>query len=135
MFTLEKSIGLFVPSTEDKERPISSSHLDRRVESVSSKFAELFGGYHAFYSGIGGYTASNGDLIKEDSILVVAFCTDDAYCDHYSRILTYASLQCHLWYQETIAILDNWQKIHLISESDHSDDGTTFTRGEYGAVD
>lgn len=124
MLTLEKSIGLFVPSTEETDRPISSSQLDKRVNLVSTKFADLFGGYQAFYSGIGGYIASNGHLISEDSILVVSFCTSEAYEEHYSRILVYASLLCHLWSQETVSILDCFQKLNLISETDHIDDVT-----------
>ncbi len=124
MLTLEKSIGLFVPSTEDTDRPISSSQSDQRVELVATKFADLFGGYQAFYSGIGGYIASNGNLISEDSILVVSFCTSEAYDEHYSRVLVYASVLARQWSQETIGFLDCFQKLKLISETDHINDAT-----------
>ena len=124
MLTLEKSIGLFVPSTQDIDKPISSSKLDQRVNLVATKFADLFGGYQAFYSGIGGYIASNGKLISEDSILVVSFCTSEAYDEHYSRILVYASVLARQWTQETVSVLDCFQKLKLISESDHINDAT-----------
>lgn len=124
MLTLEKSIGLFVPSTQDVDRPISSSQLDKRVNLVATKFADLFGGYQAFYSGIGGYIASNGNLVSEDSILVVSFCTSEAYVEHYSRILVYASVLARQWKQETVSILDCFQKLKLVSEVDHIDDAT-----------
>jgi hypothetical protein len=114
MLTLDRIIGIFIPSTAENGRIISQSEHNDRIDLIALKFAGLFGGYQSFSHGIGGYIAHDQTLIKEVSTLILSWSTKESYNDHYLEVIDLASTLAKDWSQETIGIIDSNFHLHLI---------------------
>lgn len=119
MFTLDRFLGVITPGTGANGHPITPDQLSDRVHLVDSKLSGLFGGCTSLAPGsIGSFLGAHG-LVKEDIILQLSWCTREAYDDHYSSILTWASFLSRQWHQETIGIIDTHFHLHLVTEEDY----------------
>lgn len=125
MLTLESYIGVIVPDTGENSVKITSDQLSDRVSIVEHKLAHLFGGCTSL-DGVGSYIGENA-FIREGVVLCLSWCTQEAYDEHYSRVLAWTSYLARWWYQETIGVIDTRFHLHLISESDYIDECTKVT--------
>lgn len=118
MFTLENVIGLFVPQTGQNGRLVDNQEYQERIDKISREFSSLFGGYHSFIGGIGGYLLGNGQLCQEPSTLVLSWCTREAYNDHYEHIILLASRLANDWHQETIGVINRKFQLELVDQTE-----------------
>ncbi len=114
MFTLEKIIGIFVPSTDHIDQIISTEDYEDRILYVGEQFASWFGGFQAFTGGLGGFLANDGRLVTEDTTIVISWATLQAYEQFYTDVIELASRLAEEWTQESVAILDEKFHLHLI---------------------
>lgn len=101
MFHLPLEIAVYVPSTQDVDKVISESELNARVDEVSKYLAKIFGGFTKSDK-VGGFMASNSELVTEDVVPVVSFATKKDYEANKNKLVTKLSEWARKWGQEAI---------------------------------
>lgn len=101
MFHLPLELAVYVPSTQDVDKVISESELKERVDEVSEYLARLFGGFTKSDK-VGGFMASNSELVTEDVVPVVSFATKDAFEANKNKLVMKLSEWAKRWGQEAI---------------------------------
>jgi hypothetical protein len=103
MFKLSRKIAFYIPSTDNKNEPISDGRFDKRANKIARLFASLFGG-STIVNCDGCFVDSDGRLIVERIKRVYSFCDSDSLEQHYDHIVQTAVTNCENWYQQSIAI-------------------------------
>lgn len=101
VFELPYEITVYVPSTQDVDKVISLDEMETRGREVSRYLAELFGGYTGTET-VGGFVASNGDLVNEEIMKVTSFSEKDAFTKHKKKLLKKIGDWGTEWGQEAI---------------------------------
>lgn len=101
MFHLPLELAVYVPSTQDVDKVISDSELKERVDEVSEYLARLFGGFTKSDK-IGGFMASNSELVTEDVVPVVSFATKSDFNANKEKLVNKLSEWAKRWGQEAI---------------------------------
>jgi DNA-binding CsgD family transcriptional regulator len=95
-------ISIFVPSTMEKDQPIPDHIFSRRVDIVSKKLSDLFGGSTAIDAS-GSYVAESGKLISEKVKIVFTF-TENLQSDDRQILELFVSDLCQQWKQESVLL-------------------------------
>jgi len=103
MFTLDKKVEFYVPSTEDINSGIDADRHAGRVHKIARQFADLFGG-STQQKAIGHYVTDAGILVSEDITIVTSYADRASYDRHYNDVINLAASFCRQWKQESIAI-------------------------------
>jgi hypothetical protein len=101
MFHLPLEMAVYVPSTSDVSKEISSKELNERVDIVKKRLAEMFGGYTSA-GAIGGYVAQDGKLVNEKVVRVVAYGTEESFQKNKKQLVEQISKWAEQWGQEAI---------------------------------
>lgn len=101
MFHLPLEIAVYVPSTSDVDNVISESELNDRVKEVSVYLSSIFGGYTSSEK-VGGYMASNKELVIEDVVPVTSFATRGDFEKNKEKLVQKMSEWAREWGQEAI---------------------------------
>ena len=101
MFELPLEMVVYVPSTQDVNKVISVDEMDSRVDEVKNYLATKFGGYTSSDK-IGGFVDSNGILVNEEIVQVVAFSTKEAFEENRNQLIEQLAKWGKEWGQEAI---------------------------------
>jgi len=101
MFHLPIEMVVYVPSTQDVDKVISVDEMTARVDEVKKYLAGLFGGYTSSEK-LGGYVATNSELVNEQIVQVVAFSTKEAFETNKEKVINKLSEWAKQWGQEAI---------------------------------
>jgi hypothetical protein len=101
MFHLPIEMVVYVPSTQDVDKVITVDEMNTRVEGVKKYLAGLFGGYTSSEK-LGGYVATNSELVNEQIVQVVAFSTKEAFETNKEKVINKLSEWAKQWGQEAI---------------------------------
>ena len=93
--------AIYVPSTDEGNRPISKTELDSRVHETKEHLSNLFGGYTTTEA-IGGYHSPTKGLVEEPVVKVTSFTTKENYDANRFILQEWLSLRAKLWGQESI---------------------------------
>lgn len=101
MFQLPLELVVYVPSTKDVDKTISEKEMQDRVNEVKEYLGINFGGYSS--SAVdGGYVATQGNLVNEKVVKVVAFARREDYEKKKQELIKKLSTWSHDWGQEAI---------------------------------
>ena len=101
MFQLPLELVVYVPSTKDVDKTISTKEMQDRVNEVKEYLGINFGGYSS--SAVdGGYVATQGNLVNEKVVKVVAFARREDYQKKKEQLINKLSKWSHDWGQEAI---------------------------------
>lgn len=101
MFQLPLELVVYVPSTKDVDKTISTKEMQDRVNEVKEYLGKNFGGYSS--SAVdGGYVATQGNLVNEKVVKVVAFARREDYQKKKEQLINKLSKWSHDWGQEAI---------------------------------
>ena len=101
VFELPFEMAVYVPSTQDVDQVISVDKMDRRVDGVRKYLAKLFGGYTSEQT-LGGFIASDGELVNEDVVKVTSFSTVEDFENNKEALLKQIGKWGDQWGQEAI---------------------------------
>jgi hypothetical protein len=101
LFHLPIEMAVYVPSTQDVDKVISTTEMKKRVTEVSKYLANLFGGFTRTDK-VGGYLASNNKVVVENVEPVTAFATKDDFNKHKNELISKLSEWARRWGQESI---------------------------------
>jgi hypothetical protein len=101
MFHLPLEICVYVPSTKDVDKIISSSELQTRVDEVSKFLAKNFGGF-TLSDKVGGFMSSKNKLVKEDVVPVTSFAQIKDFEKVKNELVNKMSDWATKWGQESI---------------------------------
>ena len=99
---LPVEMSVYVPSTI-KDKQISESEYNKRIDYVRKQLSMWFGGYTSLKA-TGGYTMKNGKLVKENISEVVAFADKDEFQMRKPELIKFLSKLKHNWKQESIGL-------------------------------
>lgn len=103
VFELPYEVAIYVPSTQDVDRVISLNEMESRVKEVSEYLSNLFGGYTSTDT-IGGFVASNGELVNEEVTKVTSFSQIEDFEKHKEELLKQIGKWGKDWGQEAIGL-------------------------------
>lgn len=101
MFHLPYELAIYVPSTKDVDKNITSAELRSRVKEVEKYLAETFGGFTSAEK-VGGYLSSKSAVVTEKVIPVTAFATMESFRANKSKLINKMSVWAKMWGQEAI---------------------------------
>jgi hypothetical protein len=101
MFHLPYEIAVYVPSTKDVDKKITTTELRARVKEVEKYLAETFGGFTSAEK-VGGYLSSKSSVVTEKVIPVTAFASMQSFRDNKSKLVNKISVWAKKWGQEAI---------------------------------
>ena len=101
MFHLPYEIAVYVPSTKDVDKNITTTELRARVKEVEKYLAETFGGFTSAEK-VGGYLSSKSSVVTEKVIPVTAFATMQSFKDNKAKLVNKMSVWAKKWGQEAI---------------------------------
>jgi hypothetical protein len=101
LFHLPIEMAVYVPSTQDVDKVISTTEMKKRVTEVSKYLANLFGGFTRTDK-VGGYLASNNKVVVENVEPVTAFATKHDFNKHKNELISKLSEWARRWGQESI---------------------------------
>lgn len=116
MFSLDSSISVYVPSTTDRDRPISMAEHNTRALETARYLGDIFGGA-TIYNALGFWQG-----ITENIKIVVSFADSQDLTEHYDRVIDHVATLCGQWSQESIAVeIDHNgdHKLLLVETADH----------------
>jgi len=131
VFELPFEMAIYVPSTQDVDNVISVDEMTKRVEEVRKYLAETFGGYT---SGdvLGGFVASNDELVNEQVTKVTAFSTVEAFEKNKVKLLIQIGKWGQEWGQEAIGFEYEGDLFYVPQNYDSKD---ALKKAEGGSVD
>ena len=103
LFHLPIELAIYVPSTQDVNKKVSPSEMKQRVNKVSSYLANLFGGFTRTDK-VGGYLASNKEIVVEEVEPVTAFATKEDFQKNIFQLIEKLSEWAREWNQEAIGL-------------------------------
>ena len=103
VFELPYEVAIYVPSTQDVDKVISLNEMESRVKEVSEYLSNLFGGYTSTDT-IGGFVASNGELVNEEVTKVTSFSQEADFKKHRENLLKQIGKWGKDWGQEAIGL-------------------------------
>jgi len=103
LFHLPIELAVYVPSTQDVNKKVSLSEMKERVNKVSSFLANLFGGFTRTDK-VGGYLASNKEIVVEEVEPVTAFATKEDFRKNIVTLINKLSEWAKEWNQEAIGL-------------------------------
>ena len=69
------AFGVIIPCDAAKiGNDVSQDYVNAVIDLYLARLADTFGGFTTLSSGFGGWTNHDGDLIKENVIVAIAFC-------------------------------------------------------------
>lgn len=98
---LETYSAIYVPATQDVNKPITKKEHERRANKVRNFLNRRFGGTTSV-SAVGSYTDSKGRIIKEPVIKVENFSDYSDYIKHDKEIRNFIEKETNSWGQESI---------------------------------
>lgn len=101
LFHLPIEMAVYVPSTQDVDKTISKKEMTNRVTEVSKYLANLFGGFTRTDK-IGGFLASNNNIVIENVEPVTAFATKIDFQKNKQKLIAKLSEWARSWGQEAI---------------------------------
>jgi hypothetical protein len=101
LFHLPIEMAVYVPSTQDVDKTISKKEMTNRVTEVSKYLANLFGGFTRTDK-IGGFLASNNNIVIENVEPVTAFATKIDFQKNKQKLIAKLSEWARTWGQESI---------------------------------
>jgi hypothetical protein len=101
VFELPYEVAIYIPSTQDVDRVISVDQMNLRVDEVKKYLAKTFGGYTSSET-LGGFIASNGELVNEEVIKITSFSTVEDFNKHKVELLKQIGKWGDKWGQEAI---------------------------------
>ena len=105
---LNKTIKLYIPSTQGLSKPITSEQLQERVKTVALEFSKLYGGATAKTNNLGFYIANNSELVQERVIELESYTDSKTLTATKDKILKLAKQLKKQWEQESMMlVLDN----------------------------
>lgn len=104
MFTngLGHKVAVYVPSTINTSRPLTSAEHDQHVQRTLRFFAGRFGGATAERA-VGAWVDSDGDLVTEDVTIVYAYAAQLTTAD-LAAVRSYSQLLRDVLSQEAVAV-------------------------------
>ena len=101
LFHLPIEMAVYVPSTQDVDKVISTTEMKNRVTEVSKYLANLFGGFTRTDK-VGGYLANNNQIVVENVEPVTAFATKKDFESNKNALISKLSEWARKWGQESI---------------------------------
>jgi len=101
MFHLPVEMAVYVPSTSNIDKQINDKEMRNRVDEVSITLSNMFGGYTSSEA-VGGYVASDKNLVNEKIIRVVSYSTKDSFNKNKSDLMNKLARWAAEWGQEAI---------------------------------
>ena len=102
-FHLPIETAVYVPSTKEKDKPISKKEYAKRVTQTRKKLSNMLGGYTSVKA-VGGFTDEKGKVIEEPITKVTAFATKDAYNKNRKEYASFLKKKKKDWKQESIGM-------------------------------
>jgi len=99
---LPVEMSIYVPSTI-KDKQISESDYNKRIDYVRKQLSMWFGGYTSLKA-TGGYTMKDGKLVKERISEVVAFADKDEFQKRKPELIKFLNSLKSKWHQESIGL-------------------------------
>jgi len=121
-FDLPFELAIYVPSTKEKNEPISEKEFQSRINEVSEYLSKLFGGYSSSDVN-GGYVDSTKGLIKETAFRVVSFAPKKGFNTKMSRIIKKIKEWCKEWSQDSIGLEFEGDMYYLSEKAKYKDGG------------
>jgi len=82
-FDLDSRVAIYVPSTNDINKPVDNSQI---VLDVIKELSLLFGGATAS-DAVGGWISANGETVIEKVTIVYSFCNNDSLKNNIEQII------------------------------------------------
>lgn len=101
VFHLPVEQAVYVPSTKDKNKPVSKAVFNSRVKEVKRYLSNKFGGYTAV-KGVGGYHEKKKGLIQEKVVRVVSFSKEDAFKKNKTKLMQQLGKWSKKWGQDSM---------------------------------
>ena len=95
--------SIIIPSTKEKNLPISKEELNIRVNKVAKFLSEKFGGFTEIKAN-GGWTSDDGEIIKENNVQLISYSNIDTWTKENQReMIDFIRNICKEWSQDAIA--------------------------------
>ena len=101
MFHLPVEMAVYVPSTSNVDKQIGDNEMRKRVDEVSVTLSNMFGGYTSSEA-IGGYVATDKNLVNEKIIRVVSYSTKDSFNKNKNELMNKLAKWAAEWGQEAV---------------------------------
>lgn len=99
---LQTYTAIYVPSTQDVNKPISRAEHERRVKEVRNFLTKKFGGTSTDKR-IGSYTSNKGRVVQENVAVVENFSDFHDWEKHDEEIHKFVQAKAKQWGQESIS--------------------------------
>ena len=101
IFALPVRTAIIVPSTTDKNKPVSKAEMAKRVEDTRRFLNDTNGGTTSVKA-VGGYTDNKGNVIKEPVVVVESYATRKGFVKNKKKVRRYLEQKGKAWKQESM---------------------------------
>jgi hypothetical protein len=101
VFHLPVQQGVYVPSTKEKNKPVSAKEYKARVKEVKKFLSNKFGGYTKV-KGTGGYHDSKKGLIEEKVAVVYSYAENSKFRKNKGVLVTQLGKWRNKWGQDSM---------------------------------
>lgn len=101
---LNQRISFYIPSTQDIDSATNAQEFNNRALDVAKAMGSMFGGFTISNGHIGGWVASNGQLVTEEVKQVVAYTDKQGLAKHGAEVKAMAKDKAKEWGQEAISL-------------------------------
>ena len=101
-FSLPIEQAVIVPSTEDADKTISQSELNKRVKETQKFLAQTFGGFTSTKATGGYFSDDKNKIIEEKVVVVTSFSGSDDFKVKQAELMGWIGRKQKQWSQESI---------------------------------
>lgn len=94
---------IYIPSTTAKDRTISRTAFNKRIDSVSERISKTFGGNTVQRMGFGNWVDDDGNLVKEKIARIEFFADRKSYLRNDHRLANMLKRLQDKWGQEALS--------------------------------